>query len=152
MPYSSFERMNKKHSSRISWLWISITPAAAPPSKTATTSVEENREGIMVIFPCPRSSQASFMSLESRHDQHAHTTPPPPHPLILAPPPFPTSSEQLAGVRGTGWWRLDGWWSGTLLSYASVLSRKRLGSEREREDRDDDVGNRNDMRVGGGGR
>lgn len=53
--------------------FICRIPAAEEPSKSVSTSIKEDGEGIMVISPSPWSSQASFMSLESRSDQHAHT-------------------------------------------------------------------------------
>lgn len=96
---------------------------------------KEDKERVMVM-PCPWSSQASFMSLESRSDQWQHMTyPPTPNAEPLPHQPSHVGDWLVRGLRG--WWWLDGRQSGTLPSHASVLRRKRPRvrdwGERERE-------------------
>lgn len=61
-----------------------------------------------MIFLCPRSSQASFISLESSSNQQAHVYTPPPF-LFSPSPEMAISSKQLADAQGE---EVDGEWMG----------------------------------------
>lgn len=86
MPYLSFELMNEKHYNAISSVWISTAPAAAPPSKTANTSIEGDGEGIMVIFLCLSLEQPSILYVPRVKEQPARTHNKPPAPLSMLSP------------------------------------------------------------------
>lgn len=85
----------------------------------------------MVMFPLSLE-QPSILYVPRVKEQpgSTHNIPPTLNAWLL--PWWPSLANDWLMLGGRGWWGLDGGLSRTLLSYASVLSRKRAGSKQER--------------------
>lgn len=90
--------------------WIRTAPAAAPPSKTANTSIKEDGESIMVMFLLSLE-QPSILYVPRVKEQpgSTHNIPPTLNAWLL--PCWPSLADDWLVHGGRGWWGLAGGWA-----------------------------------------